>query len=78
MQLETVGDAYLGVAGVPEEEDGHACSATNMAISMVSECRNVSHPTHQDIVIKVIIEVLCAAFCSIPDESNVLRQKTCP
>jgi guanylate cyclase soluble subunit beta len=48
LQVETVGDAYIAVAGVPEEASRHAEMVLNMAIGMQWEVRLVMKPDHSE------------------------------
>ena len=44
LQVETIGDAYMVVGGVPEVNDTHASSVANMAIDMMFKVREVMSP----------------------------------
>ncbi|KAI0229136.1 Guanylate cyclase soluble subunit beta-2 [Lamellibrachia satsuma] len=43
-KVETIGDAYMVVGGVPEINDTHASSVANMAIDMMFKAREVLSP----------------------------------
>ena len=42
-QVETVGDAYLLVGGLPTKDDNHAKYAANIAIEMVQKIQQVNN-----------------------------------
>ena len=44
VQVETIGDAYMVVGGVPEVSDEHAQAVADMAIDMVFQARQVKSP----------------------------------
>ncbi len=48
-QVETIGDAYLVVAGIPQYVTDHADRVTGMAFSMLSVARTVGTPIGQAI-----------------------------
>ncbi len=44
MQVETIGDAYMIVGGVPEPSKTHAQSVVDMALDMVKKAAIVPSP----------------------------------
>ena len=43
-QVETIGDAYMVVGGIPSRVSDHATRVTSQAIDMVHLAREVAHP----------------------------------
>ena len=43
-QVETIGDAYMVVGGVPEPNKTHAEAVANMGLDMVEKAREVKSP----------------------------------
>ncbi len=44
LQVETIGDAYMGVGGCPNESKDHAINAVEMALSMVMGTGMIATP----------------------------------
>ena len=44
LKVETIGDAYMVVGGVPEASDIHAWSVANMSIAMLISAGEVNSP----------------------------------
>ena len=44
LKVETIGDAYMVVAGVPEFVDDHAARIVDMGLDMIQETNNVLNP----------------------------------
>jgi guanylate cyclase soluble subunit beta len=42
--VETIGDAYMVVSGVPEARDDHAIRMSNMGLDMIEETSHVINP----------------------------------
>lgn len=48
MQVETIGDAYMVVGGLPERNTIHADCVANQALDMMDYCRMVNRPDRPD------------------------------
>nr|XP_034336645.1 guanylate cyclase soluble subunit beta-2 [Crassostrea gigas] len=46
-KVETIGDAYMVVSGVPEARDDHAIRMSNMGLDMIQETNHVINPVSQ-------------------------------
>ena len=44
MKVETIGDAYVGVCGIPQPLDDHAVRVAEMAMDMLECVKNVVSP----------------------------------
>lgn len=42
--METIGDAYMVVSGVPEARNDHAIKVSNMGLDMIQEACHVINP----------------------------------
>ena len=47
MQVETIGDAYMVVGGLPERNTIHADCVANQALDMMHYCKQVSRPDNE-------------------------------
>ena len=57
-QVETIGDAYMVVSGVPEATEDHAVRIANMGLDMILETSHVINPVSEK-AIQVIVSVNC-------------------
>ena len=62
MQVETIGDAYLLVGGVPEYSRDHADRVIAMAFDMIEVCKTVISPADGQ-----PIQVMVALVSSLKD-----------
>ena len=63
--METIGDAYMVVGGLPEPNKTHAADVCNQAIDMMMCAQKVTDPTNPDKSIKVFLYTLtCVRFGS--------------
>lgn len=46
-KVETIGDAYMVVSGVPEARDDHAIRMSNMGLDMIQDTNHVINPVSQ-------------------------------
>ncbi len=55
-QVETVGDAYMVVGGLPERSPIHAECVANQALDMMYYCQQVKRPdTDEPIVVCILL-----------------------
>ena len=47
-KVETIGDAYMAVAGAPTPSEYHALNMCNMALDMLLAMSNLKDPSSQD------------------------------
>lgn len=48
MQVETIGDAYMVVGGLPERNTIHAECVANQALDMMLYCKQVMRPDNNE------------------------------
>lgn len=48
IQVETIGDAYMVVGGLPEKNTIHAECVANQALDMMHYCKQVMRPVKRD------------------------------
>jgi class 3 adenylate cyclase len=52
-KIKTIGDAYMVVAGLPENRDDHAAAIANMALEMQTVLDRVNRQTDHDLAIRI-------------------------
>lgn len=63
-QVETIGDAYMVVAGAPEKTKYHAHNICDMALDMVRSIDHLKDPSNgNNIQIRVGGSVVCLSRC---------------
>ena len=53
LQVETVGDAYIVVGGVPERTPNHAVNVANQGLDMINATKDVKNPRSGEGCVKV-------------------------
>ena len=49
-QVETIGDAYMVVGGLPERNTTHAVNVANQALDMMHYCKQVTRPDNKELI----------------------------
>ena len=59
--METIGDAYMVVGGLPERNTVHAECVANQALDMMYYCKQVLRPDKNEPI--VVSECVCVCVC---------------
>lgn len=59
LQVETIGDAYMVVSGVPERSKYHAEHVADMALNMMKSMHELSDPSKTEENLKIRIGQFC-------------------
>ena len=57
--METIGDAYMVVGGLPERNSTHAVNVANQALDMMHYCKQVTRPDNKELITVSCINSLC-------------------
>ena len=77
LQVETIGDAYMVVGGLPKPCDNHAQKVAHMAISMMEASEKVLSPVDKTPLKVLINRDRHEISCSRLEKEKRNRQKRC-